>query len=328
MSRHPLEPLTAAEVQHVVGLLKAKEKVTPTTRFISISLKEPPKELVHAGKATAREAFAVLFDNAKNSCYEATVSLAQNSLLSWKHVPNVQPTMTADEMVECEQAVLKSPEFKAALKKQYGIDDTGLVMVDIWSAGYYGVEEEKTRRLARPLCFVRADPTDNGYVRPIEGLRPVVDLNSMQVIRVEEYGKWELPPVTANYSTDRVPNQRADIKPLDIKQPDGPSFEVDGYQVKWQKWNFTIGFNGREGLTLHHLRYNDGGKERSVLYRGSLTEMVVPYGDPNPRKSARTPSTSANTAWAIVRTASSSVAIVSARSAISTLTCATAAAIP
>ena len=102
--------------------------------------------------------------------------------------------MTSDEQVECEQAVLASPEFKAALKRQYGIDDTRLVMVDIWSAGNYGSEEDRTMRLARPLCFLRTDPTDNGYAKPIEGLRPVVDLNAMKVIRVEEYGHWPLPP--------------------------------------------------------------------------------------------------------------------------------------
>ena len=41
-----------------------------------------------------------------------------------------------------------------------------------------------------------------------------------------------------------------------------------------------IGFTGREGLTINHLCYNDSGKERPVLYRASLSEMVVPYGDP------------------------------------------------
>ena len=280
---HPLEPLTAAEVQLAVSILKDAGKVTPTTRFVSVSLREPKKELVHGFSGTQvipRDAFAVLFDNATNSCFEATVSLAKKELVTWKHVPGVQPTMTVDEQVECEQAVLASPEFKTALKKQYGIEDTSLVMVDIWSAGNYGQPEESNRRLARPLCFLRTDPTDNGYVRPIEGIRPVVDLNEMKVIRVEEYGHWPLPPVTANYSADRVPNQRKDIKPLEITQPEGPSFTVDGYQVKWQNWSLTIGFNAREGLTLHHIRYNDHGKDRSILYRASLTEMVVPYGDP------------------------------------------------
>jgi primary-amine oxidase len=75
-------------------------------------------------------------------------------------------------------------------------------------------------------------------------------------------------------------NFRDDIKPLEITQPEGPSFTIKGYEVSWQKWNFVIGFNPREGLTLHQLNYNDNGENRSILYRASLSEMVVPYGDP------------------------------------------------
>ncbi|MFO0798523.1 MAG: primary-amine oxidase [Gemmataceae bacterium] len=284
-ARHPLEPLSAAEVQQAVRLLRADGKVTPTTRFVSVSLREPPKELVHGftGRdAVRREAFVVLFDNATNACHEATVCLTRGQVLAVRHVPGVQPTMTIDEQIECEQAVLASAEFKAALKAHHGVEDTRLVMVDIWSAGNYGSEEDRTRRLARPLCFLREDATDNGYVRPIEGLRPVVDLNTMTVLRVEEHGRWPLPPGSCNYAADRVGRLRTDIKTLEITQPDGPSFEVEGHSVRWQKWRFVIGFNAREGLTLHHLRYDDDGKERSVLYRASLTEMVVPYGDPGP----------------------------------------------
>ncbi len=280
---HPLEPLSAQEVQLAVKILRDSGKVTPTTRFVSVSLREPDKALVHAftGKeALPREASAVLFDNGTNSCFETDLSLADRKVLSWRHVPNVQPTMTSDEQIECEQAVLASPEFKAALKRQYGVEDTSLVMVDIWSAGNYGSEEDRTMRLARPLCFLRMDPTDNGYAKPIEGLRPVVDLNAMKVIRVEEYGHWPLPPQQSNYAADRRRSFRDDIKPLEINQPDGPSFEVSGYHVTWQKWSLVIGFNGREGLTLNHVRYLDKGRRRSVLYRGSLSEMVVPYGDP------------------------------------------------
>jgi primary-amine oxidase len=287
---HPLEPLTPQEVQWAVSLLKGTGKVTRGTRFVSVSLKEPSKDVVHKfadEEPLRREACAVLFDNESNSCYETTLSLTDRKVLSWKNVPGVQPTMTMDEQVECEQAVLASDKFKAALKKQYGIDDTSLVMVDIWSAGNYGTEEDRTRRLARPLCFVRQDPTDNGYAKPIEGLRPVVDLNTMKVIRVEEYGHWPLPPQQCNYAADRVMNFRKDIKPLEITQAEGPSFAVDGNQVKWQNWSFVIGFSAREGLTLHHLRYNDHGKDRSILYRASLSEMVVPYGDPAPQQARK-----------------------------------------
>jgi primary-amine oxidase len=279
--RHPLEPLSADEVQRAVHLLRDAGRVTPTTRFVSVSLHEPPKDAVHAGgPQPPRRAFVVLFDNGTNTCHEAVVCLDAGSVESWRPVPGVQPTMTVDEQIECEAAVLASPEFRAALKRHHGIEDAGLVMVDIWSAGNYGSEEDRTRRLARPLCFLRRDPTDNGYARPLEGIRPVVDLNTMQVIRVEEHGQWPLPPGSCNYAADRVPNQRTDIKPLEIAQPEGPSFIVEGHQVTWQNWKFVIGFNAREGLTLHHVRYHDGGEDRSVLYRASLTEMVVPYGDP------------------------------------------------
>ena len=112
---HPLEPLSAAEIRQAVAILRDAGKATPTTRFVSITLREPPKAAVRASTSPLpRVAFAVLFDNAANACYEATISLAENRLANWKHVPGVQPTMTADEQAECEQAVLRSDEFRAA----------------------------------------------------------------------------------------------------------------------------------------------------------------------------------------------------------------------
>jgi primary-amine oxidase len=286
MPTHPLQPLLSSEIQAAAKLLRGLPSFTSATRIISIMLKEPPKQLVYAwpdGGIPDREAVAVLFDNAANAAYAATLNLTTAAVVKIEQAPaGAQPTLSMDEQVECEQAVLASEEFKAALERHYGVTDSSLVMVDIWSAGNYGSEEDRTRRLTRPLCFLRSDPTDNGYARPIEGIRPVVDLNLMQVIRVEEYGKWPLPPKPGNYSAEKVAQHRADIKPLLIEQPDGPSFALEGNHITWQNWDFVIGFNAREGLTIHHLRYSDRGRKRPILYRGSLTEMVVPYGDPRP----------------------------------------------
>ncbi len=75
---------------------------------------------------------------------------------------------------------------------------------------------------------------------------------------------------------------RDDVKPIEITQPDGPSFTVDGWNVKWQKWSLRIGFNPREGIMLHEITYNDRGTVRPIMYRASLSEMVVPYGDTSP----------------------------------------------
>jgi primary-amine oxidase len=291
---HPLEPLTAAEVQVAVKLLQAEPFFTESTRIISIMLHEPGKEVVYAWKGGAkeappdREALAVIFDNARNAAATVTLHLTQQTLVNFAVAPpHAQPTLSIDEQVECEQAVLKSEAFQEALERHYGVTDTSLVMVDIWSAGNYGSEEDGTRRLTRPLCFLRNDPTDNGYARPIEGIRPVVDLNRMEVIRVEEYGKWPLPPNPGHYASGRVNHLRTDLKPLTIAQPEGPSFTLEGNQIAWQNWQFVIGFNAREGLTIHHVRYTDRGRTRPILFRGSLTEMVVPYGDPRPQQARK-----------------------------------------
>ena len=78
---------------------------------------------------------------------------------------------------------------------------------------------------------------------------------------------------------------RMDLKPYNVVQPTGASFNVNGELVEWQKWRFRIGFNYREGITLHDVRYDN----RSLFYRLSLSDMFVPYGDPRPpdhRKSA------------------------------------------
>ncbi|MGB9417684.1 MAG: primary-amine oxidase [Acidobacteriaceae bacterium] len=291
MSSHPLQPLISSEIQTAVKLLQALPPFTPATRIISIMLKEPSKEFVYAwpgGDIPDREAVAVLFDNAANVASAVTLNLTAGAVVKVEQAAaGAQPTLSMDEQVECEQAVLASEEFKAALEKHYGVNDSSLVMVDIWSAGNYGSEEDRTLRLARPLCFLRSDPTDNGYARPIEGIRPVVDLNRMQVIRVEEYGKWPIPPNSGNYSVEKVAQHRTDIKPLAITQPEGPSFTLNGNHIAWQNWDFVIGFNAREGLTMHHVRYADHGRRRPILYRGSLTEMVVPYGDPRPTQARK-----------------------------------------
>lgn len=69
---------------------------------------------------------------------------------------------------------------------------------------------------------------------------------------------------------------RSDLKPLYVRQPEGPSFNIDGHLITWQKWRFRLGFNWREGMVLYDVTY-DG---RELFHRLSLCEMFVPYGDP------------------------------------------------
>ena len=46
--------------------------------------------------------------------------------------------------------------------------------------------------------------------------------------------------------------------------------------LSWQDWRLRIGFDAREGLTLHQISLAG----RPVIYRASIAEMIVPYGEP------------------------------------------------
>ena len=46
---------------------------------------------------------------------------------------------------------------------------------------------------------------------------------------------------------------RAPLVALQVVQPEGPSFQVDGHKVVWQQWHLHVGFNFREGLVLSHI---------------------------------------------------------------------------
>ncbi len=284
-AKHPLDPLTAAELQEAVGILARDKYLGETIRLASLNLVEPAKSLVEKhqpGAPFERKALAVLMDRGKRASYEAVVDLVSKSVTSVTQLPTgVQPSVMLDEFYECEQAVHRSPLFQAALKKR-GVTDADLVMVDPWSAGMYGTElpEEQGLRRLRALCFLRSEPKDNGYARPIDSMVVVVDLYKMEVTHIEEYPITPIPPEPGNWAREYIPSVRQDLKPVDIVQPEGPSFTVQGNQVEWQKWKFRVGFTSREGLVLHTISYNDDGVERPILYRASICEMVVPYGDP------------------------------------------------
>lgn len=280
---HPLDPLSAAEIERAWEIVRTERALGPRVRVIFIMLHEPDKKIVLAhrrGDAVERAAFVALVDSGPGRTYEAVVSLSGGRVLSWEHVPGAQPAIVLDEFVECEAAVRADPRWQEAMRRR-GITDFELAMVDSWSAGNFGFPQDEGRRLVRALTWVRRHAQDNGYARPVANLLTVVDLNAMAVIAVEDGEVVPLPPEDGNYSPEAA-GTRVGLKPVEIRQPDGPSFELAGHELRWQRWRMRIGFTPREGLVLHTVSYEDQGRERPVLYRASIADMVVPYGDPRP----------------------------------------------
>ncbi|MFF8657480.1 primary-amine oxidase [Streptomyces huasconensis] len=289
---HPLAPLTPQEIRQAVKAVKTRREFTADTRFVMISLREPDKRrlLHHDGhEALPREVFMVLRDRKRRRSYEAVVSLDMAKVIDWRYLPGVQTAITEEEFAQCDAAVRSDPRWQEAMRRR-GVEDFSLAMVDAWPTGYTGeLDDASGRRLACPLTFVRAFPGDNGYARPVENLVALIDLDTMEVLEVTDKGTVPLPPLSGNYDPavrtadnnwPAVVEERQDLKPIDITQPEGPSFTVDGYAVEWQKWRFRIGFTVREGLVLHQVGYQDQGRTRSIVHRASLAEMYTPYGDP------------------------------------------------
>ena len=145
-------------------------------------------------------------------------------------------------------------------------------------AGHHRPRQRADRPLARRgLRLRRARPTgaspaasrscastpeDNGYARPIEGLIVHFDLGRDEVHRGHRpRRRCRCRRATrATTPSDHEP-LRTDLKPLEITQPEGPSFTVDGNLVRWQKWSLRIGFDPYEGLVLHQVDYDDDGRE-------------------------------------------------------------------
>ena len=131
----------------------------------------------------------------------------------------------------------------------------------------------------RAIFFLHDDPEDNHYARPIQNVVAYVDLGARRAL-IEDHGVVPIPTAPGEYAADRVDALRQDLRPLEITQPEGPSFAVEGHHIRWQKWRLRVSLHPLEGLALHDIRYDDDGNERRILHRAALSDMIVPYGEP------------------------------------------------
>ncbi|KAG0645046.1 Copper amine oxidase 1 [Hyphodiscus hymeniophilus] len=309
---HPLDQLSVFESDSARGTILKARGLNVTIQFRSIALEEPPKrelcrflDLEHAGSLTAHtprpaRIAKVQYDVVradKHIVYiESWVDVVERKEVEKRVIDKVhQAALTTNEFREFSDACFESPIYKEALA-EFDLPDGFVVSIDPWPYGGPDADEIAPR-YTQGLCFARDTRSGNedsnhyGYPLPII---PVLDTYTKKIVRVDrlatggkedglDYGTHTKDILSHCKPAEYVPELlsqplRTDVKPLNVIQPEGPSFQVNGNLIEWQKWRFRLGFNPREGATLHDVRY-DG---RSVLYRLSLSEMTVPYGDPRP----------------------------------------------
>eukprot|EP00750_Incisomonas_marina_P008784 INCI15696.1.p1 GENE.INCI15696.1~~INCI15696.1.p1 ORF type:complete len:531 (+),score=75.04 INCI15696.1:88-1680(+) len=258
-------------------------------------------------RAFRRQTVATVIDRRLRKVHDVLVDVAAERVISSTHVPGVQPNIPLEDM-EAFETVCKSSSAVRAVLRSRGVEDfrPELLQVDPISSGNFGIETEKGRRLATGFAYYLDHPLDNGYAHPVPGLSITVDLDTHEIFHINDFptAGSKIPKTDHSsyngtlhqwYSPLLASQPRMEqAKPLEIVQPDGPSFAfsgVSGRHITWLEWDMDIGFNYREGLTLHRITYRDPttAKQRPICYRASVAEMAVPYAAPGLDKHRQNP---------------------------------------
>ena len=291
----PVDPLSAAEIKTVFRVIQASPKFPKGAFFNTVRLQEPPKPEVLAwspGKRFSRRAFADVYDRHANRLYQAVVDLRAKKLVSWTPRAGVQPPVSETEYEDAATVIQSDPRWRKAMRRR-GIDPKD-VYLDVWAPGEVDLAGSRPgTRYLRALSFFQrnvgstaknAKVQPNPYDRPIEGVVVTVDMNRMKVIDVTDSGARPVEKTeSGNSRTERAP-----LAPLQVVQPKGPGFRINGTAVSWQGWHFRVGFSTREGLVLYRLGFGRNGKVRPIAYRMAMDEIYVPYALPDANWTWRT----------------------------------------
>jgi primary-amine oxidase len=278
---HPMDPLTTEELSAVTRTLAEENLVGSTDLYSLITLEEPPKEDVlkwKPGDPVSRLAFAIVKKGPET--FEAIVDTIGGKVLSWKQVEDVQTGLLPTVEWNLVQTIVRgNQEWQAAARKR-GIENFREVICVPNTVGYFAIAEEEGHRLVKVVCY-SSSGSNNYWGRPIEGLIAVVDLNTRELVKLIDTGVVPVPTAPADFDENSVGSLREPPNPISIEQSEGPSFKVTGHMVEWQKWQFHFRMDPRVGAVVSLVRYDDNGNLRSILYEGSLSEMFIPYMDPD-----------------------------------------------
>ncbi|KAI4327081.1 hypothetical protein L6164_019582 [Bauhinia variegata] len=283
--RHPLDPLTVQEVNKVRAILSAHPLFKSTYSINSLVLEEPDKTLVRAWKRgdplLPRKASVIARVN--GVVHLLTVDLTSNQVTRHETAPfSGYPITTVEDMVGALDAPLTNAQFNRTITER-GVDMNDVACLPI-SPGWYG-EAEENRRVIKVQCYSRQG-TVNFYMRPIEGLTVLVDLDTKQVLSISDKGRNIPIPdgvdTDYRYSVQKLNGVLNLVNPISIEQPKGPSFTIDGHYVKWANWEFHLKPDPRAGAIISQVKVRDPetSELRDVMYKGFVSELFVPYMDP------------------------------------------------
>jgi len=238
--------------------------------FAIIRAQEPKKSEWNAGLAShQRIAYVALVKSATNLLMEVLVDLVKGSIISKSDLPSIIPPETEREEKRAKEAFLKDPRVIAAYNRR-GLNPI-YAQCELWAIGASGLSPGK--HFLRAIAYYQEPPAEYYDWRPVEGLQAIIDTSEMVIYTLLDNETEPIAPVR------RILNVPTNIlKPLLITQSQGSSIRVRGQQIQWYKWKLMYSMDPIHGLQLFHVRYQGDCEERPVLYKISISEMLVPYG--------------------------------------------------
>jgi len=279
--------LQAEEIEANREILRREGIATDDTHFSYVGLREADKRIVLEEGDAPRQVRSFLIDMRTGRSHDAVTEPATGALVSARELDidtDGAVPVVLREFSFVEEVVHRDERWLAAMAKR-GLTDLRTLRVNPLSAGVLA-DHESGRRIQRCFTFVQKTPDDLGWAHPVDGVVAVVDVITGEVLDVVDHVDLPVPQEDGNYhlASWRGPD-REDLKPIEILQPEGPSFTIDDDGVlDGLGWRMQIGFDQREGIVLHNITVTDQGERRPVIYRASIAEMVVPYGDPSPQR--------------------------------------------
>ncbi len=279
-NRHPLDPLSWQEQWTALEALLDAGKIDEDTTFNRIELKPPAKDAVWSfkpGMPVSRQ--AEVYGRQGKQVFEAVVDLDRKSVAAWKAIEGVQAAfLEKDFKPDLIDELKKRPEFLEALRKR-GIEHPLFVDCSVTPLGHLGEQEYVNRRIAMVFCR-SAQGVRNGWPRGVEGLVVTLDLDSEEILEIVDESTVPVPRTSADYDDETIGPLRTFPSPIEIRQPLGPGFTIDGHVVSWDQWRFHLRSDARVGTIISTETWRDGDTDRPVLYEGNLSEIFVPYMDP------------------------------------------------
>lgn len=280
-SPHPLDALTGAELRQVKTILQAEGKAGAKTRFHNVDLDEPDKAAVmpwRPGASLPRRAIAVVSE--AGTAHEAAIDLSAGRVTAWQEVSG-EPALLLGELIGAEAMALADPRMVQALAKR-GLAPAGVFCLPLTS-GNFGASEELGRRLLKVPCYARPKGS-NVWARPIEGLFATVDLKTGKTIDVTDTGIVPVADEAWGYEEAEVAARsalRPETRSAGLSQPGGDNITSEDGRFVWDIWRFHLRADMRPGTVLSMVEARDGERWRSVVWQMHLSEIFVPYMDPD-----------------------------------------------